>query len=64
MKKKYTFLKDFSKTFKKYSKNILRIFPQKQSQKQSKSRPMWLVLSHLHPISFVKKFNFENYITR
>ncbi len=35
MKKFLIFLKNFSKNFQKYSKNILRIFPKKQSQKQT-----------------------------
>jgi hypothetical protein len=35
--------------FFKYFKNIFGIFPQKQSQKGSKSKQMWFMLSHLHP---------------
>jgi hypothetical protein len=41
-------LKDFSKIFQEYFKNIPKIFP----QKQSKSRWVWFVLSHLHPLKF------------
>jgi hypothetical protein len=41
------------KLFQKYSKNILRIFPPKQSQKL-KNRRVWLVLSRLHPTMFLK----------
>jgi hypothetical protein len=60
-------LKMFWKLFQENSKNILGIFSQKQSQKQSKSKRVSLMLSHLHPnieiFMFPPNTTFKNHPT-
>ncbi len=44
----------FCKLFQEYSQKNLRIFHQKQSQKQLESRWVWFMLSYLHPYELTK----------